>query len=113
MSIELLFGLVLMLLVVLALFEAAAYWHARNVLADAAADGVRSAAAYGGSCATGVAVAQRAVAAHAGSWADRASVGCVDGGSTVTVTIRATTPGVLGEGFGFAATVSASAPREA
>ncbi len=112
MSIELLFGLTLLLLVVLALFEATAYWHARNVLGDAAADGVRSAAAYGGSCDAGIAVARQAVAAHAGSWADDVSVGCVDAGDRVTVTVRAVTPGVLGESLGFTASVAASAPKE-
>jgi len=105
--------LTLLLLVVLALFEATAYWHARNVLGDAAADGVRSAAAYGGSCDAGIAVARRAVAAHAGSWADGVSIGCVDDGDSVTITVRAVTPGVGGETFGFTATASASAPKEA
>lgn len=100
-------------MVVLALFEATSYWHARNVLGDAAADGVRSAAAYGGSCDAGVTVTRRAVAAHAGSWADRVDVGCMDAGETVTITVRATTPGVLGEAFGITAYASASAPKEA
>lgn len=102
----------LLLLVVLALFEATAYWHARNVLGDAAADGVRSAAAFDGSCASGIDVARRAVSAHAGSWADGVAVTCADSGASVTITVAATTPGVLGGAAGFTATASASAPKE-
>lgn len=112
MSIELLFGLVLLLLVVLALFEAAAYWHARNVLGDAASDGVRSAAAYDGSCASGIEVARRSVLGHAGAWANGVEVSCADSGTSVTITVVTRTPGVLGGSAGLTASASASAPKE-
>src|SRR5687768_9190295 len=85
-SIEMLFGLLATLLVVLVLFEAVTYWHARNVFDDAAAEGARVAAAYDGSCAEGVAVALDSLRRHGGSWSSEASVTCSDG-AMVAVTV--------------------------
>jgi Flp pilus assembly protein TadG len=110
-SIEMMFGTLALLLVVALLFEATAYWHARNVLDDAAADGARIAAAFDGSCAAGIAAAQASVARQARSWAAHADVSCIDG-DVVTVTVRAKSPGIVGGALGFSATASESAPKE-
>ena len=110
-SIEMLFGTLALLLVVLVVFDATAYWHARNVYDDAAAEGARIAAAFDGTCAAGVATAQSELAQHGGSWARDASVACSEG-AIVTVTISGRTPGVLGGVVGFSAHVSESAPKE-
>jgi TadE-like protein len=110
-SIEMLFGMVAVIAVLLVMFEAVAYWHARNVFDDAAADGARIAAAYDGSCADGIAVARAAIARHAGGWADSVDVSCSDG-PMVTITVRGSTPGVIGASLGFTAAVSETAPRE-
>ncbi|TPW13263.1 MAG: hypothetical protein FD127_2140 [Acidimicrobiaceae bacterium] len=110
-SIEMLFGLLAVILVLLLMFEAVAYWHARNVFDDAAAEGVRIAAAFDGTCDDGIATTLAAIARHAGSWAEGVDVGCSDG-PMVTVTVRGVTPGVVGGPIGFTATVSESAPRE-
>jgi len=106
-----LFGFVGLLLVVLVLFDATAYWHARNVLADAAAEGVRIAAAFDGSCAEGEAVARAQLERQAGGWADDVEVRCSEG-ATVTLTLRSRTPGAAARGVGLAATVTQTAPRE-
>lgn len=110
-SIQMLAGFVALLMVLLLLFEATAYWHARNVLDEAAAEGARVAAAYDGTCADGVAASKAAVGRSAGSWARRVRVVC-SGTAGVTVTITGTSPGVLGEVLGIRVRVSEYAPKE-
>ena len=111
-SIQMLFGLMFVIFVMLLIFEAVTYWHARNVLDDAAAEGARVAAAFDGTCAAGVAAAQAVVSRTAGSWADDVVVTCTDG-AVVAVTVSGTTPGVLGNAMGFHARVTETAPKEA
>lgn len=110
-SIEMLFGTVAVLMALLLVFETTAYWHARNVFDDAAADGARIAAAYDGSCEQGIEVARLAIARHAGSWADDVDITCTDD-VLVTVAISGLTPGVVGDAVGVRARVAESAPRE-
>jgi hypothetical protein len=110
-SIEMLFGMVAVMVALLMLFEAVAYWHARNVFDEAAAEGVRIAAAYDGSCTDGIDAARTSIARQAGSWATDVSISCVDG-PMMTVRVSGQTPGVLGGSVGFTATVSESTPRE-
>lgn len=111
-SIQMLFGLMFVLFVMLLVFEAVTYWHAHNVLDDAAAEGARVAAAFDGSCAAGVAAAQAVVQRTAGAWADGVNVECVDG-VIITVTVSGSTPGVLGSGLGLRAQATETAPKEA
>ncbi len=106
-----LFGLMLVIFAMLLVFEAVTYWHARNVLDDAAAEGARVAAAFDGDCADGVAAAQSVVSRSAGSWADDVTVTCTDG-AIVTVTVSGGTPSVLGNAIGFRARVTETAPKE-
>lgn len=110
-SIEMLFGMLAVIFVLLLMFEAVAYWHARNVFDDAAAEGARIAAAYDGTCAEGIAITRAAIARQAGGWAEDLDVSCADG-PMVTITVRGSTPGVVGGPVGFRAAVSESAPRE-
>ena len=110
-SVQLLFGVMCVLLVMGLLFETTAYWHARNVFAEAAAEGARVAAAVDGSCAVGVLAAQRWVDERAGSWGRGAVVGCTLG-DTAVVTVSGATPGLLGPALGFRAVVRDAAPRE-
>jgi len=110
-SIEMLFGTVVALLVMLLVFDASAYWHARNVFDDAAADGVRIAAAHGGRCDEAVAATRDAIEQHAGGWGRDATVSCIDG-PVVSVTVEGSTPGVLSGGVGLRASVTESQPRE-
>lgn len=110
-SLQMLFGLVATLFTLLLVFESVAYWHARNVLDEAAAEGVRVVAAFDGSCDAGVAAATAMVQRMAGGWSRGVRVECVDG-PLVTVSISATSPGVLGRSLGFPVSVSESAPKE-
>lgn len=110
-SVEMLFGVVALLMSVLAVTEATAYWHARNVFDEAAAEGVRIASAWDGSCARAVATARSIVRRSAGGWARRTTVECLDG-RVVTVRISGRTPGLMGGSLGLTARVSESAPKE-
>ena len=110
-SIEMLFGMVAVIAVLLLLFEAIAYWHARNVFDEAAAEGVRIAAAYDGSCAAGIAATREVIVRHAGSWATDVDISCTDG-PMVTIAVSGRTPGVLAGSAGFGARVSESTPSE-
>lgn len=110
-SIEMMFGTIGLLLVLALLFEATAFWHARNILDDAASDGVRVAAAYDGTCAEGIAVARTSIKRQARSWANAVDVTCT-AGPVVTVTVRGRTPGMFVGSLGLTAQVSESAPKE-
>lgn len=110
-SVEMLFGMVAVVAVLLLLFEASAYWHARNVFGDAASEGVRIAAAYDGSCAEGIDITRAAIVRQAGSWATGVEISCIDG-PMVTVSVRGRTPGVLAGPLGFDVEVTESTPRE-
>jgi Tfp pilus assembly protein PilV len=110
-SVEMLFGFVFLLMTILAIVEATAYWHARNVLADAAASGARAAAAFDGSCADGIAVARDSVRRRAPGWATRISVSCTDGPMTA-ITVTGRTPGLVAGSLGFRAAATSAVPRE-
>jgi hypothetical protein len=110
-SVQMLFGMIATLLALLLIVEAVAYWHARNVYDEAAAEGVRVAAAFDGSCDDGVAAAEAFVSMHAGGWGRGADVVCTDG-PIVVVRVSGRTPGVLGAAAGFQASVTESAPKE-
>ncbi|WP_420451663.1 TadE/TadG family type IV pilus assembly protein [Ilumatobacter sp.] len=109
---EILFGATALIALMLLVVETVAYWHARNVFDEAAAEGARVAAAFDGTCAAGSATADRLIERRASGWASGTSVSCVEAGGIVTVTIRGTTPGVLFGSTGLRADVTESAPRE-
>jgi Flp pilus assembly protein TadG len=110
-SLQMLFGCMVLLMTLLLVFDSTAYWHARNVFDDAAAEGARVAAAYDGSCPAGVRAARSMIATHAGRWGAGATVTCTEG-AVVTVVVSGRTPGVLGSTLGFRARVAESAPKE-
>ena len=110
-SIQMLFGLMLMVFVMSLVFEAVTYWHSRNVFDEAAAEGARVAAAFDGSCAAGVAAANAVLLRTVGNWANGVDIECIDG-ADVTVTVFGRTPGVLGSGVGFRAQATETAPKE-
>ena len=110
-SLQMLFGAMAVLFTMLLLFETTAYWHARNVFDDAAAEGARVAAAYDGTCPDGIVAARSMVTRHAGAWGGGVRITCA-AGATVTVTIEGRTPGVLGPALGIRSRVSESAPKE-
>lgn len=111
LSVEMMFGTVVLVVSLLVLFEAIAHWHARAVFDDAAADGARIAAAHDGSCEMGVAVARAAIDRHAAGWGRAAQVSCTDG-DDVTVRVVGPTPGVLAASLRLVASVEQTQPNE-
>jgi len=111
LSIEMLFGVMAVLLAMLVIVESVTYWHARNVYDDAASEGARVAAAFDGTCAQGIAAARSMIVQHAGGWAGRVTVTCIDGPSVI-VTVSGSTPGILAPAVGLTARVVESAPKE-
>lgn len=111
MSIQMLFGMIAVLFALLLVFDTSTYWHGRNVYNEAAAEGVRVAAAFDGTCADGIAAAEALVNDSAGAWAHDVRVSCT-AGPIVTVTVAGSTPGVLAGALGFSVRVSESAPKE-
>lgn len=111
-GIEILFGAVVMIALFLFLIEATGYWHARNILDDAAAEGARVAAAFDGTCAQAENTARHRITERAGGWASGAAVTCSETNGIVTVVITSTTPGLLSSSTGYRATVTESTPKE-
>ena len=106
-SLHMLFALATLLGAVFGVVAAVSYWHTRNVLEEAASEGVRVAAAYDGTCEKGVLAASAMVTRIAASWAKGVRVTCTDG-DTVTVAVSGSPPGA----FGWQISVRESAPKE-
>jgi len=110
-SISMMFASVATIVGLLVVVEAAAYWHTRNLYDEAASEGVRIAAAYGGDCDQGIDAATAMVQRHGGEWADGVEVECSDG-DVVEVTVRGRSAGFLAGSSGYEVAVSAAAPKE-
>ena len=106
------FGTVFVIALVLIVIEAVGYWHARNILDEAAAEGARIAAAFDGTCAAGTAETNRLITARAEGWAQGATPQCGEADGIVTVSVSAGTPGFIFGAAGFSVSVTQSAPRE-
>jgi hypothetical protein len=74
-SVEMLFLWVVSIALFVFIFELAAYWHVRNVLEQAGAEGARVAALYGGDCSQARQTAIE-LAARRGGWAKDLIVTC-------------------------------------
>ena len=108
---EMLFGALALILFLLVVFDAVAYWHTRNIFDEAAAEGARVAAAYDGTCDDGIAAATAMVERTAGGWSRAITVTCNDG-PIVTVTVGGRPPGVLSGLFVDWAAATETAPKE-
>ena len=106
------FGTVFVIALVLLVIEAVGYWHARNILDEAAAEGARVAAAFDGTCGAGTAETNRLITARAQGWAQGAAPQCGEANNIVTMTVTSGTPGFLFDAVGFSVSVTQSAPRE-
>lgn len=106
-SIQMLFGTMAVLMALLLIVEATVFWHTRNVLEEAAAEGARVAAAFDGDCTEGVAAATALVERSASGWSSKVEVACTQG-PIVRVTVKGRSVGVIG----FRVQVSESAPKE-
>jgi TadE-like protein len=91
--------------------ELGAYWHAKNVLEEAAASGAQAAAAFDGDCSHGRAAAAGFARDRGGRWAEGVSVTC-RAGAVVTVMIAARSPGLVFGTTGFSVSARASAVEE-
>lgn len=110
-AVEMLFLGVGLIALFLFVVELGAYWHAKNVLEEAAASGAQAAAAFDGDCADGRAAAAAFARERGGTWADTVSVTC-RAGETVTVAIGARSPGLVFGTTGFTVSARASAVEE-
>ena len=93
-SIEMLFVTAIMLTAFLFIAQVTVWWHARNILEQAAAEGARYAAAADNTCDDATTAAQATAARYGGKWVHTITVRCVDG-ALVSVQIDATTPAFL------------------
>ena len=113
-GIEILFATVFLIFLFLFLCQVVVWWHARNILEQAAAEGARAAAAADATCDAAAPAAAGLAARMGGSWVNSLDVDCAgDGpdGSTVTVTVTADTPMFALPG-GLQVSAVATAPSE-
>ena len=106
-----LFGALALILFLLVVFDAVAYWHTRNIFDEAAAEGARVAAAFDGTCDDGIAAATAMVEQIAGGWSSRIAVDCTDG-PVVSVTVGGRPPGILAGPLGTWVAATETAPKE-
>lgn len=106
-SVQMLFGSVAVLLVLLLIVETVVFWHTRNVFQEAAAEGARVAAAFDGDCAEGIAAATDMVGRSASGWSSALQVDCTQG-ATVRVTVKGRSAGIIG----FTVKAIETAPKE-
>ena len=89
-----LFVTAIMLMAFLFIAQVTVWWHARNILEQAAAEGARFAAAANNTCDDATTAARATAARYGGKWVNTITVRCVDG-ALVSVQIDATTPAFL------------------
>jgi Flp pilus assembly protein TadG len=92
-AIEMLFLWMIMLAVFYFLVEVTAYWHVRNVLEEAAAQGAQVASAFDGDCNLADAAVRQA-ARRGGGWTRDLTITCT-ANDPVRVTVTASSPAIL------------------
>ena len=113
-AVEVLASTVLLILLFLFLCQVVIAWHTRNILEQTAAEGARAAAAADGACSSATPAAAGRAERMGGGWVESMTVRCVGAtapGSTVTVTVTASTP-MFGIGGSMRISASATAPKE-
>jgi hypothetical protein len=110
-AVEMLFLGVGLIALFLFVVELGAYWHAKNVLEEAAASGAQAAAAFDGDCADGRASAASFARERGGGWADAVTVTCRSG-EVASVAVHAHSPGLVFGSVGFSVSARASAVEE-
>ncbi|MAT06740.1 MAG: hypothetical protein CL424_17020 [Acidimicrobiaceae bacterium] len=113
-GVEHLFAAAFLILLFLFIAQVVVWWHARNILEQAAAEGARVAAAADGSCGDAPGTASSIAERIGGGWVESVSVTC--GGDTagglVTVRVSASTPAFFLPGT-LSVSAVANAPEEA
>jgi hypothetical protein len=114
-GIESLFAAVFLIALFLFFCQVVVWWHAKNILEQAAAEGARVAAAANGSCSDASPAAVTLASRIAGGWVRSMVVDCGGGareGDIVSVTVRADTPAFFLPGS-LSVSARATAPEEA
>jgi hypothetical protein len=111
-GIEQLFAGFFLIIFFLFICQIVVWWHARNILEQAAAEGARTAAAADVDCAAAEDPAMALAERMGGDWVGSLEVTCIDTGLTSTVSVSARTPAFFLPGS-LAVSASASAPEEA
>ncbi|MEL6893460.1 MAG: TadE/TadG family type IV pilus assembly protein [Actinomycetota bacterium] len=114
-GIEALIGGLFLILLFLFISQVVVWWHARNILEQAAAEGARIAAAADTDCTHAPDAATAMALQLADNWVRSLSVDCTGDdtteGALITVTVSASTPAFLFPGS-LGVTATASAPEE-
>lgn len=109
-SLEMLFVTAILLSSFLFIAQVTVWWHARNILEQAAADGARFAAAADNTCDNAASAAHSTATRYGGKWVNTITVRCVDG-ALISVQVDATTPAFLLP-FDLSVRAVAQAPKE-
>lgn len=109
-GVEILFSVVFLIALFLFICQVVVWWHTRNILEQAAAEGARAAAAADGSCEAATPAATRLAERIGGSWVESITVSCVPG-TLVVVVVTAETP-MFGAPGSMHVSARATAPSE-
>ena len=112
-GIESLFAALFLILLFLFFAQVVVWWHARNVLEQAAAEGARIAASMDGSCDDAPDASRQLARRIGGGWVETLEVTCAGDtpGELVTVRLTANTPAFFLPGS-LGVTAAANAPEE-
>jgi len=110
-GVEILFSAVFLILLFLFICQVVVWWHTRNILEQAAAEGARAAAAADASCAAASPAAVGMAQRMGGSWVKSTNVTC-SAGAIVVVVVTAETP-MFGMPGSMRVSARATAPSEA
>ena len=110
-GVEILFSAVFLIALFLFICQVVVWWHTRNILEQAAAEGARAAAAADASCAAAAPAAVGLAERIGGSWVSSTNVNCA-AGAIVVVVVTADTP-MFGLPGSMQVSARATAPAEA
>jgi hypothetical protein len=110
-GVEILFSAVFLIALFLFICQVVVWWHTRNILEQAAAEGARAAAAADASCAAAGPAAVGLAQRMGGSWVSSTNVSC-SAGAIVVVVVTADTP-MFGMPGSMQVSARATAPAEA
>lgn len=112
-GVEHLFAAAFLILLFLFIAQVVVWWHARNILEQAAAEGARVAAAADGSCGDAPGAASSIADRIGGGWVKSLSITCGgdSAGGLVTVRVSANTPAFFLPGS-WSVSAVANAPEE-
>ena len=110
-GVEILFSAVFLILLFLFICQVVVWWHTRNILEQAAAEGARAAAAADASCAAATPAAVGMAQRMGGNWVKSTNVTCSPG-AIIVVVVTADTP-MFGMPGTMRVSARATAPSEA